>query len=234
MAGFLGGILGLQLVSELLHRCLPSSIVECESHSHSSKRDDRHIHHHDVEEGHDDHDHDHDDHDEERGLLNGHGHGDGRRNGQRQVRIDTEETPLLSRNNTLSRRPSLTNLITRSMSNLVKKCDNGRCYGYTDNRPCGVQCRNHIVEDEANKVVDDVINSGILCEDEACTQVASSTSTRASSIHSHAEHAGHHTKKTVGHHHVAKNEYLSIGLQTSIAVALHKVPEVSSPLPLWL
>jgi len=29
----------------------------------------------------------------------------------------------------------------------------------------------------------------------------------------------------VGHHHVPKNEFLSIGLQTSLAIALHKIPE---------
>lgn len=35
-----------------------------------------------------------------------------------------------------------------------------------------------------------------------------------------ADHADHE-----GHHHVAKNKYLSIGVQTSIAIALHKFPE---------
>lgn len=34
-----------------------------------------------------------------------------------------------------------------------------------------------------------------------------------------------------GHHHVPKNEFLSIGVQTSLAIALHKIPEVSFILP---
>ncbi|RPA87635.1 Zinc/iron permease [Ascobolus immersus RN42] len=205
MGGFLGGIIGLVLVSEVLHRCLPSSIVECESHSHSPNREDAHIHHHDTE---DNHNHSDDD---------GHEHGH-----ERQLRVEDEETPLLDRHV----HPRLKTIMTRSLSNLVKKCQDGKCYGYTDNRPCGVQCRNHLIEEEANKVVEDIANMGVTCEDTACTQVVSGTSTRASSVfsHTHGDHA-YHSKKTVGHHHVAKNEYLSIGLQTVIAVALHKIPE---------
>lgn len=45
------------------------------------------------------------------------------------------------------------------------------------------------------------------------------TKTRGSESSSHDEQPDHH------HHHVPTNAFLSIGLQTSIAIALHKLPE---------
>jgi ZIP family zinc transporter len=50
------------------------------------------------------------------------------------------------------------------------------------------------------------------------TTSLSSTSSH-SSHHSHASHAPQH------HHHVPTNAFLAIGLQTSTAIALHKIPE---------
>lgn len=46
-----------------------------------------------------------------------------------------------------------------------------------------------------------------------------SSSSSSSGSHTHAHHANQH------HHHVPTNVFMSIGLQTSIAIALHKIPE---------
>ncbi|KAJ5523417.1 hypothetical protein N7513_012961 [Penicillium frequentans] len=51
--------------------------------------------------------------------------------------------------------------------------------------------------------------------------------------HNHDDHEGHDdldhaskpTAESVHHHHVPQNAFLSIGLQTSLAIALHKLPE---------
>jgi len=48
-----------------------------------------------------------------------------------------------------------------------------------------------------------------------------SSSSSSSHSHSHSSHSGH----TKHHHHVPTNVFLSIGLQTSTAIALHKIPE---------
>ncbi|KAF1983105.1 Zinc/iron permease [Aulographum hederae CBS 113979] len=46
--------------------------------------------------------------------------------------------------------------------------------------------------------------------------------------HDHHSHHGHHHDEEMGanhHHHVPENAFLSVGLQTSLAIALHKLPE---------
>jgi ZIP family zinc transporter len=51
--------------------------------------------------------------------------------------------------------------------------------------------------------------------------------------HHHHNHSHPHNAATTvdlaGHHHVANNKFLSIGVQTSIAIAIHKIPEVVFP-----
>ncbi|KAL6247258.1 Zinc transporter [Rhinocladiella similis] len=51
---------------------------------------------------------------------------------------------------------------------------------------------------------------------------------RRPSYHSHHSHHSHQSSSAVGqehHHHVPTNAFMSIGLQTSVAIALHKAPE---------
>lgn len=52
----------------------------------------------------------------------------------------------------------------------------------------------------------------------------SSTSSSSASSHAHDDHDHDHTASQ-HHHHVPTNIFLSIGLQTSTAIALHKIPE---------
>ena len=59
----------------------------------------------------------------------------------------------------------------------------------------------------------------MLAQKHSTTSLSSHISTSThSSQHSHASHPQHH-------HHVPTNVFLSIGLQTSTAIALHKIPE---------
>ncbi|KAH7065952.1 cryptococcal mannosyltransferase 1-domain-containing protein [Paraphoma chrysanthemicola] len=52
----------------------------------------------------------------------------------------------------------------------------------------------------------------------------SSSPSASTSSHSHSHHSHDHTAPQ-HHHHVPTNVFLSIGLQTSTAIALHKIPE---------
>ena len=142
IACFLGGVVGIQFFSRLLHHYIPSHVVDCD-HSHDEDNGDE-------EFDHEDHHHD------------SHGH---KHNGS-----VTEETPLLltrdesdlkpipesrsrsaaaemdQRHDSLDsavRRPSLQTRLTNRMSSLVLRarvpCDEGGpCYGYSE--PCGQEC----------------------------------------------------------------------------------------------
>ena len=138
---FLGGVVGIQLFSRLLHHYIPSHVVDCD-------------HSHDDDKGNEDFDHESHHHDS-------HGH---KHNG-----TINEETPLLlphdvsdlktipelrpgsvapevdQRHDSLDlavRRPSLQTRFTTRMSTFVlgsKSCDeSGPCFGYSE--PCGQEC----------------------------------------------------------------------------------------------
>ncbi|KAL8388631.1 hypothetical protein RB595_009113 [Gaeumannomyces hyphopodioides] len=170
MGCFVGGFIGIQVISRLLHRLMPSHVVDCD-----------HTHEEHAHEAHSEHGH-------------GHGHGhthdpSGRRPRSRrrqlskgsspgplmvttlvgQSAIATESTPLLPSEPpanfvsspkdapgsgdvpddlafSLARRPSIIQVRDRLVS-FVKdtkaNCDEtGPCYGYTD--PCGQECFKHL------------------------------------------------------------------------------------------
>lgn len=149
---------------------------------------------------------------------------------------------------TQERRPSMVQVQKRVMS-FVKdtkpNCDEGGpCFGYTD--PCGQECFKHlnsrsaaasraptfmrtttgfhsshgdvdrIVEDDASDsaAVSPTHRSRTQSRDR-CAEDATITGQTESPEDLEAQH----------HHHVPENAFLSIGLQTSIAIALHKFPE---------
>lgn len=229
---FLAGVAGLQLVSELLHHFLPSSIVNCDEHagakngesglhSHShphqparSSHSHVHVHHSAPKRSHEDQ--------MENGQLNHHHH----------HHPAEEETPLLG-----PRRPSIKQKISgtvSAVSTLVKKRCNadGTCYGFSDH-VCEQKCDPMKIlellheEPSADSVV--IVAEGEGDEGEGGNidpAYGSLDGGVASNTVNHHTRNRHHTRTpTEGHHHVAKNKFLSIGVQTSIAIALHKIPE---------
>lgn len=215
---FLLGVLGLQILTDILHRLLPSSIVECESHSHSLDHSEADHTEHDSHANHNLHGN---------GQMHEHGHGHSHHHHHEsddEAIAPHETSPLITRAAvrpplTDARRISLTAKLSDSVQALVKQRCKGRCFGYTDARPCNLQCQSHVLPEEDKQLSEEDVESQFIVpvyESLSTTRVPSRAISRASSHRPHAP---------AGHHHVAKNEYLSIGLQTSIAVALHKMPE---------
>ncbi|MCJ1478175.1 hypothetical protein MMC13_006851 [Lambiella insularis] len=145
---FLGGVIGIQIVSRVLHHYIPSHIVDCD-HSHEAQdeaeSDTESGHSHDYQNG---HAHSYsprgNDSNEITPLLSENG---GKTNGPRRPRSATVETtqrpdaPFVT--DLASRRPSLQTRFTRRVSIFISEakalCDEGDpCYGYSD--PCGKEC----------------------------------------------------------------------------------------------
>jgi zinc transporter, ZIP family len=263
---FLAGAIGIAIVSQILHRYIPHSVVDCDND------------HGDEEEGKADGDHDESEHHHHDHV---HSHDDEHRNGH----VKTNSTYMTSSHSSyggtdenhpphsLARRPSLHTAISSKVSQLVhghkQVCDvNGQCFGCADpygnsflqKRPSGLSLRNDstkslirpgslrtqtmpnerqpLLHDSANgnNSLAPTISGPAALErhtgpgssnahtvqkkpsNHSLTSHASSTSS-SSTISSTHSHGRQH------HHHVPTNAFLSIGLQTSTAIALHKIPE---------
>ena len=139
---FLGGVFGIQILSRILHRFMPSHTVDCD-HTHGGEEE--HDHDHDAHE----HDDTEADRTEDKSVANGH--------------KDTERTPLLNSTShgthalpespqvemseSPNRRPSLHTRMSTNLSKLVSgnkdHCDgDGPCFGYS--KPCGRECFKNI------------------------------------------------------------------------------------------
>lgn len=150
-----------------------------------------------------------------------------------------------------SRRPSMVQVQRRVMSFVKDTKDNcdegGPCFGYSD--PCGQECFKHIGSasyrssryptlmrtatrnlSRHRSIAPEVI------EENGETETSDTGSpitgyTRVSRAQSRdpvsiaAETFEDEDPEAQHHHHVPENPFLSIGLQTSIAIALHKLPE---------
>ena len=283
---FLGGVIGIQLVSRLLHHYIPSHVVDCD-HTHDKHKTD-------LGSGgpHENHVHE-----------NGHTH--------RSESASSEDTPLLFREDFAfqpklsqrsmsacqevdckpsaayltapsSQRPNLQTRLTELVSGRKTPCDqNGPCHGYSD--PCAQECfkaihrnppphgkrgGNHGSQRQPNlfRTPTDphpqIFSAPELNEETAQESSNSKTAYENSTQTTFQGHSGYHEPNGYGrrssterhiydlesnrergkaqhsaegnspndpaqnhHHHVPTNAFLSIGLQTSIAIALHKLPE---------
>ncbi|KAI0010185.1 Zinc/iron permease [Xylariaceae sp. FL0662B] len=152
-----------------------------------------------------------------------------------------------SRAVTSDRRPSMIQVQKRVMSfvkDTKSNCDEaGPCYGYSD--PCGQECFKHLSGRSAiisraptfirttTGMIDPSMERVDEDEDHYTSSPVSPRHLR-SRAHSHEPHCvdedaclsdDSEDLEAQHHHHVAKNAFLSIGLQTSVAIALHKFPE---------
>ena len=243
---FMVGVIGLSIVAEILHRSLPSSIVHCD-HGGVSKEHDHNEDFGSVTEERHENMHDH---------LHTHDHNLGREHFPSSHRHQTlithmeaalpitEGTPLLT-SPSQSRQPSLRIRFPDSVASLmtgIATCTGeGPCHGFSETIPCDRMCLPHI---KASKVLK--TNSTDGQENRQVTEIVMGVGEEEEDLeqglcHDFAGHSarlprrrGSHGSTSMdpaGHHHVPKNEFLSIGLQTSLAIALHKIPEVSTILP---
>lgn len=157
-----------------------------------------------------------------------------------------------SRAATQSRRPSMLQVQKRVLSfvkDTKSNCDEqGPCFGYTD--PCGQECFKH-VNSRATLVsktssnfrttsIAEVPTDEDLGRESLTTYTLSPAEQRSRAtsrhsqpghedseedVHDHDHEHNHDDLEAQHHHHVPQNAFLSIGLQTSIAIALHKFPE---------
>lgn len=294
IACFLGGVLGIQVVSKVVHRFIPSHVVDCENPhgDEEASKNEHHSHADGIE-------HPHPQLQEQRPQLTP-------RNslpvhmpsGQTQTsrRSPSGGMPSLSQAVTeteaddTAQRPSLQQGVPTTISqlapgkNLGRDCS-GSCHGYSE--PCGTECFKNInarggfrapeymasglqkppmpKSATATTLVPATETTPLLqeIEEEDRPQNNEGTSRRPtryyttrtsptqeepsedssetledSSAHSSHNDPGHlhkanaassHATEAQGgdkhHHHVPTNAFLSIGLQTSIAIALHKLPE---------
>ncbi|KAI1626025.1 ZIP family zinc transporter [Exophiala viscosa] len=275
---FLAGVFGIQFLSSVIHRFMPSHVVDCD-HTHDDEET--------MTKGREEMaEHQHDDEHAERVPIS-----------KCRTHDHDEDTPLLSRTTSLSprkpqhsrqdsssdshnqslslppnnRRPSLMpKTLTRTLSKYVAgrkdNCDEtGPCMGFSD--PCGQDCfkvfhrrtgHGSFTHAPASRNVANIVSDTHIAPLEEQDEIPASNGSaqpqgstqdrkplllraRSSTHHfHHAEHdhpeAGHglrrgsHQSHSVGqgpehHHHVPTNAFMSIGLQTSIAIALHKAPE---------
>lgn len=284
---FLGGVAGIQLISRLLHRYVPSHVVDCDNtHNERGQDGDGRPHKH-------------------RRPKIGQAH--------RSDSASSEDTPLLSRKDLdfkprlsqrsmsayqevdgkpsaayfarpPSQKPSLQSRLSSLVSGRATLCDqNGPCHGYSD--PSPKECFKAMNRNLSSNPVRDsdtgsrpqntllrtttephLQNNSTLSthlhEEEEYRSARSQNRSEESRQTMFRGYSGHHLtngygyrsnpeeqsydpesnsngrvaqKATEGdpaydhtqghHHHVPTNAFLSIGLQTSIAIALHKLPE---------
>ncbi|ETS76106.1 hypothetical protein PFICI_11493 [Pestalotiopsis fici W106-1] len=284
IGSFVGGFLGIQIISRLCHRFLPSHVVDCD-HTHKEQAEDDHSHHNGDAHRHHSHGgsfHRHrqpsHQHVHEENGANGHAtestpllggdlmHDDDHDTEQSkavtEVNDNSEESatskPARPREATVNRRPSMVQLITKRVTSFAAdskaNCDaNGPCHGFSD--PCGQECFKAVnsrsssnlsrpptfmrtttetaaqanmqtLREEPNELLaphqtwapqrrTSRARSRGPSRDWSNNRVPQDDCVSEDSVDLEAQH----------HHHVPENAYLSIGLQTSIAIALHKFPE---------
>lgn len=245
LACFIGGVLGIQTVSRCLHHFIPSHAVNCdhthEEIAHDDSRPQKRGRSHPGSRG------------RSLGSANGKASeftpllspengGISRplvsKRGVSQVdgssQNQSREAPRVA-----ERRPSMIEVPQRILSfvkDTKSNCDEeGPCYGYTD--PCGQGCLMRLGPKAPTVLRVSSSNRGSIPVasildgqdlDHAASQgTASERTTR--------EHSPELIDETCEldktdleaqhHHHVPENAFMSIGLQTSIAIALHKLPE---------
>lgn len=278
MAGFVGGFVGIQILSRLFHQLLPSHVVDCD-HSHDdhslngSIHGDPHTRSSRVRslDKRDNSTHAPEHAPEDRSPLV---EEVGRRGGA------SESTPLLadqdsatlpaggrskraksdnsvhttifdpkarSRSSTRSRRPSVLQVpkrVVSFMKDTKANCDEmGPCHGYSD--PCGQECFKHLTTRHGGisrtaTFIRTSTGYPSLGSMDPVEEDSEGTLAQISPTHHRSRAQSRGSRLTDGHdcdsiysgdlegqhhHHVAENAFLSIGLQTSVAIALHKFPE---------
>ncbi|KAG0161536.1 hypothetical protein PDIDSM_9070 [Penicillium digitatum] len=268
---FIAGVAGIQILSAIAHRYIPSHVVDC-AHTHTESETD-------PEHGEAHTDYVHNDttaYNERTPLL------------QSNKASSLKSMPAVLQRSQhpepAPRRETMRALLARRITSLMggakSACDeDGPCFGVS--QACGQECAKvlplsnsietvrpdplhhesisvplepeiqHVETDLGKKNASTTQEGGYFdnisaqhdkkpcVSSSASSQILDSHSSRLSHSHSqhhpHSESHGHREEmdserpKSAGgnphHHHVPKNAFLSIGLQISLAIALHKLPE---------
>ncbi|KAL8674431.1 MAG: hypothetical protein Q9168_001164 [Polycauliona sp. 1 TL-2023] len=270
---FLGGVVGIQAVSRLMHSYIPSHVVDCQ---HSHDNDEPSHHHADPDHARQDvHSDQPNGHTDEHSPLLSKTSKDFQPRRLRRSLSATNNNKKESGPASKPARPSFQTRVSKIASGAKVLCDSsGQCYGYSD--PCAQEClkaksRNpkqadvHLPTTAPSKP--SLLRTATTpearpaeptqthCyEDDSCPSNASSP-TRVADHPTSQDHGTYHrsnhepfiqssdlesNRTRTGssassfppdkpdkqhHHHVHTNAFLAIGLQTSIAIALHKLPE---------
>ncbi|KAI9658496.1 MAG: hypothetical protein M1831_003934 [Alyxoria varia] len=248
---FLGGVFGIQVFSRFLHRFLPSHAVDCD-HTHENEQDAEqsetenpaHSHRHDsletvksksgqdmaTEEM---------VQNETTPLLS-------RSATEGNINRQPLDGPFETSRNT-SQRPSLPHRVTAKLSNMVSSqspvCEDGPCLGYSD--PCGDDCFKKVLlaggvkGATATRVLKNAAASlrggSKLPHKHTDEEWAGAGDSSSTNLDRPSEESSdtvleqpkqqQTTQESSHHHHIPANAFLSISLQTCIAIALHKLPE---------
>jgi ZIP family zinc transporter len=252
---FMSGFVGIQIVSRFLHHHIPSRVVGCDhihaetphthdhsaAHSHTShNRSRRHSHTPNLQgvtNGKST---------ESTPLLPSESCDSSAKLSQKCVPSAGADDELLRPHGlteSRDRRPSMIEVQKRVMSfvkDIKSNCDSsGPCYGYSD--PCGQECFKHLGSKTPNNsrhatflrtATGNLFNRPLEEERSDVTNgsVTGLVSPRVMRAHSRepmdeACESDEEGLEAQHHHHVPENAFMSIGLQTSIAIALHKLPE---------
>ncbi|KAI4089220.1 MAG: hypothetical protein LQ344_005542 [Seirophora lacunosa] len=259
---FLGGVIGIQFVSRVLHHYIPSDVVDCD-HSHDEPSDDC-----PDQQGSSHESRAKKQFDEQSPLLAKHKQQVNPTGLQRSV---SASGALAHQSAALGQRPSMHTRVSKLESGVKSGCrGDGRCFGYSD--PCAQECLKAMARNPTQMRNSSQTNSASqpnllrsttvplshavkaplegLDEEDHVTSTDSSTTLgpthHQDRLHHHRNQAkslpppldpesnGKRTSFSTSsmddtqqrhHHHVPTNAFLSIGLQTSIAIALHKLPE---------
>ncbi|PYH95795.1 hypothetical protein BO71DRAFT_350704 [Aspergillus ellipticus CBS 707.79] len=234
---FLAGVVVIRLASAFLHRYIPSHVVDC-AHSHEPHADadhggkpDHHLHSHVPS------------------ILNERSPLLTRslKSSPATITLPTPDSPPA-----LSRQDSLRNRLTRRLSRLVggvkPHCDeNGPCFGFS--QACGHECTKTLAVPEISVADEETVRPALPHPHSISVQVDSAPPHHhhhdlEAGLHHHVHpHEASSSSSQTGllddeiapddtskgnpqhHHHVPQNAFLAIGLQTSMAIALHKLPE---------
>jgi zinc transporter, ZIP family len=222
---FVIGAIGIQTLSRVMHHFLPSHIVDCD-HTHDEEDQAAEELAACVE-------------DEESFPVQPESHSQHTQPVQDWVHKPALHLTYSRGSENLERVNSATwkNYLTTSKTS----CDEiGPCYGYSE--PCGVDCfrtahaRNEHAINSRPFLPRPMTTPAIYQTEQTpllSTSLTSSSSSSSASTtkpnglrhtHSHAHNPSDLNAQS-HHHHVPTNAFLSLGLQTSIAIALHKLPE---------
>ncbi|KAI9641461.1 Zinc transporter [Ciborinia camelliae] len=236
------GFIGIQIVSRFMHQLIPSHVSPCD-HSHDPDvTHQSHIHHH--FDGHDDHPENSRPHSKSSSHVPFNPFNPFHETNS----TATESTPLLLNSGengrsisksrrlseTDSRRPSLLQVQDRVMSFVKDRkanCDEGGpCFGFSE--LCGRECLRTPMNSRPTYLVRTPTgtlstrsHAFTLPEENEDTPDNSTRSNKAPSETEMASNIDSDVEAQQHHHHVPENAFMDIGLQTSIAIGLHKLPE---------